>query len=121
MDVCRLCCIIFPTYRAATIKKDVIAIVELAIGLAIDINGDFHQIIVARYAIHLRQHTPAVVIHTNLARVDMGNINTQLRQIGISQLVNTRFLQPDFVPITRGHRRALRIGNVGLLSFIIRR
>ena len=109
MDICRFRRIIFPAHRTSTIEKDVVSFVKLAISLAVDINGNLHQIVMPLIAIHFRQHAAAIVIHTNLTWIHMGNIHTQIRQIRISQFVNARFGQAYFVPISGSHGRTFSI------------
>ena len=95
-----------PDHGAATIEKDIVAIVEFAVSLARHIDGHLHQIVGTRNGVLLRQHPTAIMIDTDLARVDVGHIDTQLRKVGSSEFVDPRFGQSNLIPIARGHCRA---------------
>ena len=109
MDIGQFLRITFPAHGASTVKEDKVSVVELSVGLTRHINGDLHQIVGARNRIHLGQHAAAIVIDSDLARVDGRHINAQVRQVGISQFVDARFGKTDFIPIATSHSRSAGI------------
>ena len=88
-----------PDHRTATVEQNIVAVVEPAIGLARHEYGHFHQVVGARNGVLLRQHPTAIMIDTDLARVDVGHIDTQLRKVGSSEFVDPRFGQSNLIPI----------------------
>ena len=60
-----------PANGATTVEKDIVVVVETAIGFACHINGHLNQIIWTGGCVQLRQHAAPIVVDAYLTRVKL--------------------------------------------------